>query len=106
MTSPFKISSDVLMDKNELANTCKTLRNLNKLTQQKVADKVTESRTAAGLEDDAAKVSKQSIYLAERKDRPGYDSLRIEIIELLSGRELEGPYWKFKEEATEESGGE
>ena len=52
--------------------------------------------------DRGKKISKQSISVAENPDKSGVDALRIEIIELLSGRKLSGPYWKFEPEPSEE----
>ncbi len=85
----FELRTDRLMDKKELAALCKALRGMKNLTQGDVADRIASTRGEA--------VSKQSISLAENPDYAGMESLRIEIVELLSGRKLSGPYWKFEE---------
>lgn len=86
----FELRTDKLMDKSELAALCKALRNMKNLTQGDVADRIAETRGEA--------VSKQSVSLAENPEYAGMETLRLEIIEMLSGRSLSGPYWKFDEE--------
>ena len=98
MSDFFELKTDKLMDKNELAMLCKVLRGMKDLTQADVAELIETQR--------GTPISKQSISVAENPDKAGVDSLRIEIIELLTGRKLSGPYWKFEPEPVEESDGD
>lgn len=79
------------MDSRTMAQLCRTLRGMKKgRTQKHIADELAEKLGKS--------VSKQSISYAENPDYEGLDKLRIDIIELLSGQQVEGPYWRLKEE--------
>ncbi|MEZ4699260.1 MAG: hypothetical protein R2834_02930 [Rhodothermales bacterium] len=84
------------MDSKTMAQMCRTLRAIKKWTQEQVADHL-ESRLER-------KVSKQSISYAENPEYPGLDKLRVQIIEELSGRQVEGPFWRLKDEPAEVEG--
>ena len=79
-----------LMNTEALTRMARALRAERGLTQREVAEMVTSERTGQP-------VSNQAISLAESDAGPEMNNLRVKIIEALSGRILEGPYWKFSE---------
>ena len=89
MNLPIKLVSGELMDSRTMAQLCRTLRGLEPGR--------TQTDVAALLSTDERNVSKQSISYAENPEYEGLDKLRIEIIELLSGQQVEGPFWRLKE---------
>lgn len=70
----------------ELAATARAARARAQLTQQEVADRLG--------------ISKASISKAENySEGDGMQNVRVRIIEALTGRQLEGPIWRFAEKS-------
>lgn len=86
------IKRERLMDTQGLARRARALRAEKGLTQEELASQIISERTGKPI-------SKQMISRAESEESgTEVNSLRIQIIELLSGRRLSGPVWYFEEE--------
>lgn len=84
------------MDSKRLARLARGLRAEKGLTQKELADMIISERTGK-------KISKQMISIAENEEvSTQANELRIQIIELLSGRKVAGPVWYFEDEIGDE----
>lgn len=81
-----------LMNTSDLARKARGLRAEKGLTQEEVASQIISERTGKPI-------SKQLVSRAENEEvGTEANNLRIQIIELLSGKRLHGPVWYFEEE--------
>ena len=81
------------MDTDALTRMVRVLRAEKGKTQREVAQMVKSDRTGKP-------VSNQAVSLAESDAGPEMNGLRVKIIEALSGLELEGPFWRFRQPET------
>ena len=83
--------NDALMNESDLVALIRSRRRENGLTQTQLADRMVEAGRADSL-------SKQAISKAENpQPGDGMTSLRVALVEELTGRKLEGPLWKPKD---------
>lgn len=81
-----------IMDSTTLATQAKELRLAARLTQRELADRLVK----AGY---ATRLSVQAISQAENPNAEAdMSKLRIAIVKELTGRDVEGPFWAFKDE--------
>jgi transcriptional regulator with XRE-family HTH domain len=79
-----------LFTSNDLARIAREERLKRNLTQEQVAQLITER-------SDTSSCTKQAVSQAENQDiGSNMDGLRIKIVESLTGRKLAGPFWRFK----------
>lgn len=79
------------MDTAGLTRTVRALRAEHGLTQEEVAEQIINERTGKPI-------SKQAVSRAESDDVGSeMNGVRVKIIELLSGRKVEGPVWYFED---------
>ncbi len=86
------IKTSRLMDTMELARKARGLRAEQGLTQEELAARIISERTGKPI-------SKQMISRAENEEvGTEANNLRIQIIEMLTGKSLNGPVWFFTED--------
>jgi transcriptional regulator with XRE-family HTH domain len=79
-----------LLSSQDLAQMARDERIKRELTQEQVAELVTQRV-------DTKSCTKQAVSQAENIDNgSNMDGLRIKIVETLTGKKLVGPFWHFK----------